>query len=650
VFTAIGVAAALLASGGVVVGLNLFGGPSAAEITAAETRWGVSPNPDADVDYQSDVVILQNGALAIEELLDDGLTWRLKDDYPGVERIREDVVLFLTSRVAGRVAAIGRTEDGGIDVTLVPVDLPEIVRNGDFAWNEVISEEDFALRTDEFPGMLEETELDYDEDGAEEGTPTPVPESSDAPTTESDPLGLPAPEPVESRLASSIAAVTPTFATGATPVRSQTQPSPAPSPDPGNGWSTGVSDIAIDPWTIGVTGSSSELGFEATIAKGGLKGSMNAKLTFHDLNIQGSAQIRDGAWSGPPTVVITGIDGLELGFSAGSANGLLDNAKYQFDIPIEFSKQMLLGDIPVTLKAKFKFSVATGFSAKNATLSANGSYALAGELGIRDGEALVPSLTVVKPLIDTVSGVSLGIDSAIFAFNAKLNLGVGLAAVSIGPYGSITASVGLLRGSQLTAPWGVPCQATLVVKAGGGIGGSVPINFLLALQKRLGLNSPPKHEFTFYDKSAEIVNRTASLPMCANLLPTDSAPTETPPVEPRQTGNDPYTAAGAPNVPGPGNSESPRPDAPVTEAVENPQSPNSDLGDDGNPTGPEPGPKPVPGEDDYTVEWEFCDLQPDPVDPKPNLYGYPTQFYCADWVPPTPTPAPTEPPGDGEKI
>ncbi len=637
---AIAVVAALVVTTGVVVGIQFFGGPSAAQIADAEARWGLSPKPDAHADYQPDVVVLSHGAVAIEKLLDDGLTWRLDERYPGVDRIVEGSVLFLTSRVVGRVAALEHPKGGGVDVVLVPVDLPEVLRTADFDIDESISEGDFAVRTDDsYPGMLDDRTVVLSEE-PDDGLGSDIA----TPTSPTDP---PAPTPAASTTPSADAG---SFSAQLAPV-SFREPlaaaAAAPTPSPTDtGWNRGPVTVSFEPWSVEMKATRSSLGFKAAISRNGLKGGIDTTLSYQDLRVSGAASIRDGSWRSSPTMVLTGLTGVKLGFWGGSANGLVDNTKFRFDIPIEVSKQLWVGEIPLTLKAKFKYYFVTAFSAKNATLAASASYSLSGELGVRDGEAVVPTLGVVQSLVDSISGMSLGIDSAIFAIEARFDLGLGLPVASIGPYGKIVYSVGIIRGSALTSPWGVPCQGTVRIEGGGGIGAQLPSAFTSALEKRLHLKKLTVG-VTLVERMKDIVNRTRGVPMCPGAMAADTAPTETPPVQPRQTDNDPFTAAGARPVPGPGTTPRPRPEKPTTEAVENPTSPNPDLTGDGAPEGPMPGPKQPSGSTAPPPSEVACDLEPDPRHPGTNSRGRPIAYRCKSEPsrPPAPTPSPT--PSDG---
>lgn len=631
------VAAALVVGVGVTAAVLLLRGPSPEQIASAEAVWGLSPDPHQPVDYQPDVKLLDHGAVAIVGVLEDGVTWRLDGGYPGVDSIEVGSVLFLTNRVVGRVAMITDADGGDVDVVLIPVDLPALVQNLDMTFSESISDGELTVgEAVAYPGQY------YEPPSATESDP-------DAPSTdeEIDPAvspgggggsGVGGGGSVGAILAPQSMGQAASLPAARAGVVSELLPSRVYA----DGWGTGPVEFSAGPWSIELSASPTELGFKAARtsevggssawgAPSGLKLGVDLALSYNDLMLEGGAQIVNGGWAGKPTMVLTGLNGVRLGFWGGAANGLSDNAKFRIEVPFDIGKSIVVGGIPLYLQVKLKFYVATGFSAKNATLAANAIYSLSGELGMREGNPVAPTMTVVQPLIDSISGISLGIDSAVFATEARFYVGVGVEAVTAGPYVKIVGSASLLRGSQLTAPWGVPCQATHVWRAGGGLGGQVVVPFAETLKRVLG--KEVKIEIEAAERLVDLIPaETATQNNCVSVSPASSTPGETPPVDPQQSDNNPYTAAGAPNVPGPGNVAPPRPEEPVTEAVENPTSPNSAIQPDGTSTGPVPGPQPIPGY--YTVyDEEYCELEPDPEDPE-AYFGVPTRFRCKDLTEP----------------
>ena len=105
------------------------------ELTEAERRYGHAARRSPKVTYQPDVVIPEAGAAAIRSANADGVTWMLDPEAEGVDDIRAGKVLLLTSRAAGRVLGV-RKAAGGLQVVLGPVQITEIVRDGDFTLDQ----------------------------------------------------------------------------------------------------------------------------------------------------------------------------------------------------------------------------------------------------------------------------------------------------------------------------------------------------------------------------------------------------------------------------------------------------------------------------------------------------------------------------------
>jgi len=691
---AIAVAAALVAGGGITA-VTLLRGPSPEQIAAAEDRWGLSPDPHAVVDLQPDVVVLEHGALAVEGPRDDGLTWHLNGGHPGLDRITEGSVLFLTNRIVGRVGAIGHPDDGGIDVTLLPVDLPEVVRTLDLEFDRSLSAETLSvdvgapaewmatdtLVRDDDSSAVDPESLDPDDVAGDE-TSTPDPGASGEPEPEPEPSASPAslgaPGGVVLASARSWRAAADDDAddaASADPEDPDEEPARPEHDTPMDkfarmitgldreeaSWEGESKDVKVGPFGVEVSADASSFGFTATIEKDGLIGGIAVKVAYTDLQVTGAAPIRDGRWVPNPTMIVHGVTGVDVSFAAG-VEGLGDNVNFTVEIPIELSESVLVSGVPVSVDVEFKFSFGTALTAKHSTMFAHGVYGLDGDIGIRSGQAVVPNLTVKQPMIDSISPASLGIDSVVFGFKAKVGVGIGAFGLLAGPFASLTASAGVLRGTALTAPWGVPCQVTLVASAGGGVGAKLGTQLSEWISRLTPLSEPPQLEVTFFQKTDEFLNRTVNMPICPARSPTDEAPQETPPVEKRQTGGDPYTAAGGRTPPGRGQQYPPRPDAPVTEGTENPNTGDADpidgdglssggtgSGSGSGHGGHEPPPRPAGEDDDYSLEYDYCDLQPDPRHPERDATGGAIYFSCADFEPDV-APPDADPGTDGGRI
>lgn len=94
--------------------------------------YGLAPRPDQGVSFQPDVVLVDGGASAVRSVSADGLTWTLSPQAGGIGDLALNRVMFLTDRGVGRVKAI-KTTDAGVEVTVGPVDVTEVIADGRFA-------------------------------------------------------------------------------------------------------------------------------------------------------------------------------------------------------------------------------------------------------------------------------------------------------------------------------------------------------------------------------------------------------------------------------------------------------------------------------------------------------------------------------------
>ena len=94
-------------------------------------RYGLAPRPDQGVTFRTDVVLVQGGASSVRGVTADGLTWTLSPTAPGIGDLALGRVLFLTDRAVGTVRAI-RTTSAGVEVTLSPAALTDVIEKGTF--------------------------------------------------------------------------------------------------------------------------------------------------------------------------------------------------------------------------------------------------------------------------------------------------------------------------------------------------------------------------------------------------------------------------------------------------------------------------------------------------------------------------------------
>jgi hypothetical protein len=96
-----------------------------------------------------------------------------------------------------------------------------------------------------------------------------------------------------------------------------------------------------------------------------------------------------------------------------------------------------------------------------------------------------PTVSAVSDPAQDVVGISVGINSAVFAMRQQVLVGMGFLGLATGPYVALTTSVTALKQSSIAM---VDCrQATVDMSISAGVGWSIPkivakvINFFLSV-------------------------------------------------------------------------------------------------------------------------------------------------------------------------
>ncbi|MEO3781278.1 hypothetical protein ABGB16_31700 [Micromonospora sp. B11E3] len=281
----------------------------------------------------------------------------------------------------------------------------------------------------------------------------------------------------------------------------------------------------IGDWDVTAYKDSSKLGLTAehsTAARtraGGLKVDFDIQLLVRNPRVQGDIRVTNGIIPNP-SFRIDGVEGLAVTIAAGAEGGLSDNKKAKIEFPIEVKQPIIIGGFPATLKQTFKFLVETAFTAKNGNLSATGRWGLDGPIGYVGSSVLTPTFSVQKSIMQSLRGVSIGVEAIVLAVEFRFGFMLGLPVAGAGPFVAIVASVGLTNGSAagrvglpLAGP-AVKCRGTTLVatvRAGEGISMSEPL--AKAIEKVLNVDIPKEADFLKKD----IVNRTVvepDVPLC----------------------------------------------------------------------------------------------------------------------------------------
>lgn len=453
---------------------------------ATDDRYGYGPKPDGSVVYQPDVVLVEGGSRVIRSVSKDGFTYVVDGNARGVKDIAPGKIMFATSEAVGRVVKVERS---GADkaVTLAPVRLTDVVRDAHIKIDQPLDLETQTIS--QVPDLLGEVV-----DGSPAGSTPVVPDAARATG-----LGVNAIGAGDFRLAA-----------------------PPIVLAPASRAVKGMRQLPVGDWNVSAYKSPAALGLTAshgTAAKG-LKVDFDIKLLVKDLRVWGDIRLTNGVIPNPQ-FRIDGLTGLNITIAAGAEGGLSDNKKARIELPIEIKQPILIGGFPATLKETFKFYVTTGFSAKNGNIKATGRWGLNGPIGYVQSSVLTPSFSVQKSIVESIGGVSIGVEGIVVAAEFRFGLLIGLPVAGAGPFVGIVASVGVTNGSAagrigmpLPVGPGVKCRgSTLVmtVRAGEDIALSDPLS--LAIEHVLGVKIPKAAAFY----SQDIVNRTVvdpDVPLC----------------------------------------------------------------------------------------------------------------------------------------
>lgn len=408
----------------------------------AVARFGYGPSGRAGVRYRPDVVLIGTGPDAIKGVSPDGMVWTMDGSAPGVRDLAVGKVMFASSTAVGRVVAL---TDVGSDrkVTLAPIELDDLVDHAVAAVDQDIDVSKMTAQA--YPqGLVLES--------AKDGTfVKPSAYGSDR-----------------------------SFDDG----RYQLESSyPWDAPKAGD-------KVSVNEWSVQPLHSASQLGLDVSLQKADLVVGATVALQTSDLHLTMAGDPRQDF-----VAVLSGIKGLTLDFKAGMGPGAdpaSANRRLEAQVPISFSIPVTGGiappGIPVYLKIGYTFTVITALGAKNATITGSADYGIDGDIGIRHGEVLSPTLSVKQSLITNIGGISLTASGLVVGVKMKIMLGVGIPMAMAGPYVSVTVSSGIAKGTQIAI--NPNCKfASLDVKAAAGVGADVD-GLVAAILQKYKVKSP----------------------------------------------------------------------------------------------------------------------------------------------------------------
>ncbi len=499
-----------------------------AALTESQRKFGVAPTPDAKVEYQPGIIIMEHGDQAIRSFGSDGLTWTFDASAPHVNEFQMGKIVFATGRACGRIIML-KPQGDTVKVILGPVQLTDIIRSGSFAM-------DAPLDMDK---MIPYVYPDF-------------PQSSDSPNQKNT-AGLPAPEDhwnrtiVVSRIAKSgkwiPVTMTKIAANGQrnryqrignrwSPLDGTEQGFSFPSSGPGfskphlqrAAWQVPVPNQqqyrqmpglpgfhlprmpTIQPLNIpsipnvqnldlGKLGSAQPIGHFTTAGvtysyeKEGVTVVATAMVEFRGARVQFFLTVPHNNVPLSAGLNLSGDVAVTLHLNSHTTQDFRINLQKRIWLPVSLSIPLgVVTAVPLNLTFDQAINVNTGFSAKSSILNADGTYIFTGGVtaGVVNGELLVrPSISVssTADIGNTVEGVSVGITSLLLGAQTRAMVGLGAGPFNSGVYATLRYTGTMLRGTDI----GAACrQGTIVAYLDTGVGYSLPqvvtdaINFFLS--------------------------------------------------------------------------------------------------------------------------------------------------------------------------
>lgn len=404
---------------------------------AAEVSYGGTPIAGQGANFQPDVVLIGAGGAAVDSVTQDGITWTLKAESPGVSDLAVGKIMFVTGRGVGRVLAVQRA-GGTAAVTIGPVTITDVIRDGDFASTGPVSLSKAIVYQAPDPFWSDP------EGTREDGSPLIAPAAAVRP------VDFPVVPPAVGTTADTVAA------------------------------------------GFNVTSSCCDSGVGANFSYGvgGLEFAGSIKLRMAKPSATFALRISGGTVTSA-SFHLLGSAGLDLAVQAGTSPDGFKNVNRALPVSVDFSVPVatIIG-VPLTATVSQFLNVQTAFTAKTAYVSASGSYDFAGGLGFdySNGKftpSVVSGLTVVQSVIGSMEDLSIGVTGIIFDDHVTFSIGIGAYNFRAGVFFTLTATLALGLGSAAGVGLAVCRSAQLGLWANYGIGYHIPkpvaslINFFL---------------------------------------------------------------------------------------------------------------------------------------------------------------------------
>jgi hypothetical protein len=480
------------------------------ELSATEIRYGIAPKRGPGVTYQDGIILMEHGDKAITAFASDGMSWTFDANAPQVNEIQEGKILFATDRCAGKVLAVQR--DGNkVTVVLGPVQLNELVKEGNFSYNQPLDLNNaIAVATPDSPGAINSPALQQEISNptptntsfnykphkfkrtvkyyvvSDQGVWTPMRTVSPSGPRLRNAIYHPGSESEATfRQIQNLGGVPINpggFPPGQLPINPPAPPAvPFPNLQP-------LDFNNLKAWPCANCGG---IGLKVYQEKDGV--TVVISIIFHLNNPQLIFDASIGGNGVNARVQLKGGAGVSIsidGSTGDNFKSIKGNIKEIGIVPLIINVPLGTPLVPLTAQLSQSLNIDTGFSARNSVLKASGNVDFDGAIEASythgNGWAITkPSAQVKSNFAGLVSGVSVGINSVVLAFDQRLLVGVGSGGFAAGPYVDLLTTLTALKQTSTTT---IDCrQATFNISIGAGIGYGMPkivakvINFFLGL-------------------------------------------------------------------------------------------------------------------------------------------------------------------------
>jgi hypothetical protein len=491
-----------------VPGPVLVGHPlKLSEMTETERRWGMAPKRGAGIVYQDGIILMEHGDQAIRSFASNGLSWNFDANAPQVNEIQPGKIVFATGRAVGRVLAVQRNGDQ-VSAILGPVQLTDLVKQGKFMYDQPLDlNSAIAIAAPDFPGAVNSTAMQNRAPGpqssiqggsgtwhvaeyyvvSDTGKWTPMKTLTGSGARVRKPTLLRSGFHPSNRLWPMQAGPNLGNLGNAGNLGNLNNFNPGPIPTPK------IPMIPLNGLQATPCVDCGGLGLKMYQEKDGLR--VWVTVVFHLIHphVIFCASIENGGIEA--NLQLAGGAGVTATLDAASSQEFTGgNIKEVGLIPLDITVPIGGVFLPLQIDLSQSIDLESAFSAKTSRLHGAGGIDLTGEIAAdyHKGawEITPPSGQIKQNLAGMVTGISVGINSLVFAVSQRLMVGVGALSFATGPYVDLISSVTSLKGSSigttLLSRTPICAQGTFNMSLGAGIGYSMPRVVATVLNTVLG--------------------------------------------------------------------------------------------------------------------------------------------------------------------